>query len=277
MNPSYSYTDAGFDSFLSRSIDNLPQANLDSQGPQSTAIRYDSSQLTGAIGDSFNLGGIKLSGKDNAVTLNDGALNVNDSSTGTSMQASSGNITYYDSQGRLVVQEGNLPRGATGIRIVDANQIGIAQFGRNADGTTTLKIARDGFEVNQALDSQLVFNSAQNVFKIKTTGSTSFAVGSLTTGATATKVISHGLGVVPAIVAFVNGTGSSYLTTGRYYSITTVIPVSVGGVFEAGIQYWFEVDTSNIYFHVSNYTSLSPVTDIGTATFKYYILQETAI
>lgn len=68
----YSYTDDGFDAFLSRSIDNLSQINLDSQGPQTTAIRYDSAQVTGSLGDTLRLGKIKLNGASGNITMNDG-------------------------------------------------------------------------------------------------------------------------------------------------------------------------------------------------------------
>lgn len=65
------YTDSGYDSFLSRSIDDLPQANLDSTGPVSTQVRYDSSQVSGFLGDTFRFGGVGLEGKDNRMTLTD--------------------------------------------------------------------------------------------------------------------------------------------------------------------------------------------------------------
>lgn len=70
--PSYSYTEAGFDSFLSRSIDNLTQVNLDSQGPQSTQMRFDSAQVSGALGDTLRLGKVKLNGAQGNITINDG-------------------------------------------------------------------------------------------------------------------------------------------------------------------------------------------------------------
>lgn len=70
----YTYLEAGFDSFLSRSIDDLSQANLDSQGPRSTAIRYDSAQVSGFLGDTFSLGNVRIT--KNAIVMNDGANDV---------------------------------------------------------------------------------------------------------------------------------------------------------------------------------------------------------
>lgn len=74
MNPQreYSYIDAGFDSFLSRSIDNLSQVNLDSQGPVSTQFRADSAVVSGSFGDTLRLGNIKLNGVPGNIVINDG-------------------------------------------------------------------------------------------------------------------------------------------------------------------------------------------------------------
>lgn len=66
----YDYTTAGFDGFLSRSIDDLSQVNLDSPGPVSTAVRYDGAQVSGMLGDSLQIGGVRLN-KTN-ITANDG-------------------------------------------------------------------------------------------------------------------------------------------------------------------------------------------------------------
>lgn len=78
MNPAnndeYDYTAAGLDSFLSRSIDNLTQDNLDSQGPISTAIRYDSAQISGFQGDTLQIGGIRIT--NSAIIMNDGSNDV---------------------------------------------------------------------------------------------------------------------------------------------------------------------------------------------------------
>jgi hypothetical protein len=56
----YDYTAAGFDGFLSRSIDDLSQVNLDSQGPQSKQIRYDDAQVSGFMGDTLQIGKVQI-------------------------------------------------------------------------------------------------------------------------------------------------------------------------------------------------------------------------
>lgn len=66
------YTTDGLDSFLSRSIDELAQINLSSPGPQSTAFRYDSAQVSGMLGDTLQLGKIHFNGAEGNITINDG-------------------------------------------------------------------------------------------------------------------------------------------------------------------------------------------------------------
>lgn len=62
MANTYDYSDAGFDGFLSRSVDNTSQNNLDSQGPITQSIRYDSQQVSGSMGDTFRVGKILIDG-----------------------------------------------------------------------------------------------------------------------------------------------------------------------------------------------------------------------
>lgn len=68
----YDYTTTGMDAFLSRSIDNLSQVNLDSPGPVTTALAYDRAQVTGALGDTLRIGKIYLNGAASNITMNDG-------------------------------------------------------------------------------------------------------------------------------------------------------------------------------------------------------------
>lgn len=68
----YDYQDSGFDNFMSRSIDNTPQINLDSASPPNNAIAFDRTQTTGPVGDSFRVGNITFNGSDGTITLNDG-------------------------------------------------------------------------------------------------------------------------------------------------------------------------------------------------------------
>lgn len=70
----YTYESSGLDGFLSRSIDSLSQVNLDAQGPQSTAIRYDSAQVSGFQGDTLQIGGVRITNK--GIIMSDGNNDV---------------------------------------------------------------------------------------------------------------------------------------------------------------------------------------------------------
>ncbi|CAB4176123.1 hypothetical protein UFOVP1522_12 [uncultured Caudovirales phage] len=72
MNPTYDYTTSGFDGFLSRSVDDLPQNNLDSAGPISNSVAFDRNQVSGSLGDTLRLGSIKINGSKGNIIMNDG-------------------------------------------------------------------------------------------------------------------------------------------------------------------------------------------------------------
>ena len=72
----YSYTDAGFDSFLSRSIDNVAQYNLDSTGPMVNQVRYDGMQVSGMLGDTLQIGNIHLDGVTGRISIYDSGEEV---------------------------------------------------------------------------------------------------------------------------------------------------------------------------------------------------------
>lgn len=74
MNNEYTYETAGFDGFLSRSIDNLTQTNLSSQGPVSTAQAYDRSQVSGFLGDTIQIGSVRIT--KTGIIMNDGNNDV---------------------------------------------------------------------------------------------------------------------------------------------------------------------------------------------------------
>jgi len=71
----YDYTTAGFDGFLSRSVDNAPQINLATPTPATPAIAFDRSQITGFLGDTLQIGKIHLNGSDENIIMSDGQNN----------------------------------------------------------------------------------------------------------------------------------------------------------------------------------------------------------
>lgn len=139
-----------------------------------------------------------------------------------------------------------------------------------------LKVAKDGYDVLTAADSELVFNSEQNVFKIVQTGTASMPA--LSTGipgagnflsAYGSKVISHNLGYKPAILAYL-----SFDNT-YYQALPYNIHAGTGGS-----AYWLTVNvltTDSTVFFEQYITAYGPAgSGWGTYTVKYYLLQETA-
>jgi hypothetical protein len=67
----YDYTMAGFDAFLSRSIDSAGTPSLGVTGT-SRAIAFDKQSVGGAFGDTVRIGRINLNGAEGNITLTDG-------------------------------------------------------------------------------------------------------------------------------------------------------------------------------------------------------------
>lgn len=70
----YDYSMAGFDPFLSRSIDaTMGQSGLGQNVPSaSRAMAFDRQQTTGMLGDVFTVGNITINGAEGTITVSDG-------------------------------------------------------------------------------------------------------------------------------------------------------------------------------------------------------------
>lgn len=124
--------------------------------------------------------------------------------------------------------------------------------------------------------AQWIFNSNQDVFKIVQSGSTvNTPADPLPTGVTSTTATPHGLGFLPGVFGFLNGTGSTFLTANTYYQTPYSFPGTFGGIWQPGIGFSFSVDATNVYTTIKNNTSVG-ITGIGSVTFKYYLLQESS-
>jgi hypothetical protein len=149
-------------------------------------------------------------------------------------------------------------------------------LGKGTDNFYGMKVSQPSFDVYTAEDDELIFNSDQNNLKVALSGEASGLVSSLTENATATTTVAHNLGFVPAAIVYVNGTGSTYLTSGRYYVTPTAVSIKVGANYHPGIIFEYQLDATNLYLTVTNRSTASPITDVGTVNWKYYLLQETA-
>lgn len=146
-----------------------------------------------------------------------------------------------------------------------------------------LKVAEDGVDVLTAADSQLIFNSEQNVFKIVKSGTATLTPSN--TGSPLYTVANGGytltvnfddIGGTPGVVAFFQYPYS--LTSGSYTIFTTnKQSMPYLGVLSTGTpigQFFYEVTSSTIKFYYNQFTSI----DFGVTpniVFSYFILQET--
>lgn len=71
----YNYESAGFDAFMDRSIDasggGQAGGTLDSQNYQSREMNYDAAGSSGSLGDSLQIGNIKLDGVKGRISVYD--------------------------------------------------------------------------------------------------------------------------------------------------------------------------------------------------------------
>lgn len=164
--------------------------------------------------------------------------------------------------------------GFYAMKFFDTDGVGIARFGQFEDGSTALKVAPVGVEVDTAADNELVFNSSQNVFKIVkvltgTLPSVTVNPGAGNYGSTFSTVsLNHDLGFIPAFQAYYQ-TGSTF----------GAIPSSFSSNTGAATAFWRGIEVfstrSQINFQLSM-LSFGINIQAGPFNVKAYVLQETA-
>lgn len=183
------------------------------------------------------------------------------------MQLGAPNILTDSSGQRILVRDNS------SVPVVSIGNIGTDSTGNTEWG---MKVAQAGVDVTTATDSQLIFNSQQDVFKIVQTGSTSlflpFTGGGIQTSVSST--IAHGLGYVPAFIGYLTAIDSAGSPINQqqqlpYYSIAFN---NTTHTFDVQAQAVISVDATYVYFSVTAEDGEWS----GTWSFKYYLLQETA-
>jgi hypothetical protein len=128
-------------------------------------------------------------------------------------------------------------------------------LGKGANNFYGLKVSKPGIDVYTAPDSDLIFNSSQNVFKIVQSGTVDIVTGA---GEANDVTVTHNLGYAPVVIAYLQ------LTDG----IITPIPQYVGSSYT-----WLTSNPVNVKFV---YSATTPGAT-ATWTIKYYFLQESAV
>lgn len=152
------------------------------------------------------------------------------------------------------------------------------------DGSYGLKVSSEGTDVLSAADSELIFNSGQNVFKIVATGTATIPAVTMSTSATAngqsSVVIAHGQSSVPAVLSYIID------RSGKYQQIPYSDADQLGWFALAGggaaiyfaSYIYAQTDATNVTFthYATNINKGTSGDSRPATTVRYYILQETA-
>lgn len=147
----------------------------------------------------------------------------------------------------------------------------------------SIRLSQSGFNVETATDSQLIFSSEFNLFKIAATGTAQVTVAAINQSAVGaykesdTTTIPHNLGYIPAFLVF-------YQSDTGYSNANTPVIRSAwgsGGNSARGdtiIEPYSDID--NLYVRIASrlniFSAVSANHPGGTFDVKYYLLQETA-
>jgi hypothetical protein len=182
-----------------------------------------------------------------------------------------GNTIYYDVNGVPNVLLGNrLKNTANGLA---SNQGGFF-------------VGKPGIDVTQATNSQLIFNSGNDVFKIVVSGTTTIPGRTLSTSSSYfdTIQIAHGLPYVPIMQAYglvtYNAVFNNTLPVQLLTGYATLPFDGISPFAGVGNLQTFLIkaitDATNVYFTYFYQTNGSGSYTFPAVPIKYYLLQETA-
>ena len=193
----------------------------------------------------------------------------------------------YMAQGTTQAQNHGAEATADGLKIKERQILAVqdgyekAAFGFYGNaGKFGLKVAKDGFNATTADDSELIFNSEQNTFKIAkiveitVPGFTTSLFVTNTQIGSNTVSVPHGLDFTP--IAF------GFIPFGASYVPLPYVDIEAGGTGGgiSGTTYRATANDTDVYLAVSTsaygpYFGGAALT-IPTVTAKIYLLQETA-
>lgn len=214
-------------------------------------------------------GQTKIDGSNNRITLGSGIILDGDSET----------ISISDSI-RTVLTMGRNTDATFNFRVLDANGIGLAQFGQFPDGSTALKVAQAGIEVSTATLQQLTFSSSAS-FTVALQNSYVFPSFGLIPdngrGDSGTIVIPHNVGFIPGVNCF------APLTVGGYSFSTapTGFPLGDISLFPNGntiqqaelvfFNFYYAVDATNLYIGLTFVNSSGAPVVASSVTIYYTV------
>lgn len=151
-------------------------------------------------------------------------------------------------------------------------------LGKGLNGFYGLKVSKTGEDVYEATDSQLIFNSNQNMFKIATTVTGTYTITSGDASANyANFSFAHGQTTKPTVIGSFSNTTDS---VSRQLPYLYQAPTSsyFGFSASASVQiYSIDATNINVAVKILDINGTSWLLANTTLSFKFYCLQETII
>lgn len=163
-------------------------------------------------------------------------------------------------------------------------------LGKQPDGTYGLRVSQSGVDVGTATNSQLIFNSNQDVFKIVSKGTTTIPGFSFTPGNSgySSVTVTHGLSFTPLAEVYVQG---KLLNSSLALVASSYVPLPITASADSIMSYYFTgnagnnypltilfaIDSTNLYIEAmySN-PGVGVNGSVNSIPVSYFFLQETA-
>lgn len=174
---------------------------------------------------------------------------------------------------------------ANGRMLVNDGVTNRAIVGALPDGTYGMKVSQPTYDVTTTDDSNLIFNSSQNIFKI-VAKITDQSVPQFASSSSATLTYAHGQSTTPLVAIYARGqlydpsavslVAVSYIPLPIYVTSSSLLNYffpNTSGSSSSGLTILFGVDGTNIYVEATCDTASVTIKAIPLTIF---ILQETA-
>lgn len=164
-------------------------------------------------------------------------------------------------------------------RIIGRENSGLPRLLILADGTQfVMKVSEEGVDVTTATDSQLIFNSGQNILQVAYSDSIIMPTQQISSGNSVTRSVTAPFPLQaerPAIIAYGKGAGSSL---SFFWAGTKLLTWGVGAgtgvtIYRAEV-YEMDIGQSSVTFTAEYLNGDGAAATAQTYTITYYVMQQ---